>query len=354
MGQGEGETSPLRTHVLRVDPATPEPETIGQAAAVLRAGGLVAFPTETVYGLGANALDATAARGIYVAKQRDASDPCIVHLADADDLLRVARVESRAVARLAAVCWPGPLSLVLPKTDAVPDVVTAGQPTVAVRVPAHPVARALIRAAGVPVAAPSANLFMHTSPTTADHVLADLNGRIDLLLDGGPTSVGVESTILDLTRTPPLLLRPGGVPLELLRDLLGQVAVRTGEDAGATVAPGLMAKHYAPRARVELVDGPRRAALAQIAARVRLLAEAGEKVGLLLPGGELDELDCSGLERYALGEEDDVETQARLLYAGLRALDSRGVDVILARDPGEEGLGRAIRDRLVRAAGKGH
>lgn len=342
-----------QTTVLKVDPLVPEPDAIARAADVLCAGGLVAFPTETVYGLGGNALDQLAVRGIYAAKQRDPSDPCIVHVASANDLPRVARVTSRAVARLAAACWPGPLSLVLPKSDAVPDVVTAGQPTVAVRVPDHAVALALIRAAGVPVAAPSANLFMHTSPTTAEHVLDDLNGRIDLLLDGGPTRVGVESTILDLTRTPPVLLRPGGVALELLRELLDEVAVRTPNGAPGIIAPGMMAKHYAPRARVELVEEPRTAALAQIAARARELTQNGEHVGLLLPAGELEDLSLPGLERFSLGNAEDLEAVAQSLYAGLRRLDALGVDVILARALGEDGLARAILDRLTRAAGVG-
>jgi L-threonylcarbamoyladenylate synthase len=345
-----------RTEVIAVDPLAPDSTAIAHAAAVLRAGGLVAFPTETVYGLGANALDAEAVAGIYTAKRRDRSDPCIVHIAEAADLASVARVETDLVALLADRFWPGPLSLVLPKASAVPAIVTAGQPTVAVRAPDHPVAQALIRAAGLPVAAPSANLFMHTSPTSAAHVLADLDGRIDLLLDGGATTVGVESTILDLTRRPPLLLRPGGVSLEQLRAVLGDVALRGEARVAAgdsSVAPGLMAKHYAPRARLLLVRGEREATLAEIAAQARRLVGEGARVGLLLPSGELSDLILPALERGDLGAANDPGEVARRLYAALRWLDDAGVQVILARDLGDLGLGRAIRDRLTRAAGEG-
>jgi len=347
MSEASGKT----TVVIRVDPERPDPEAIARAAAVIRSGGLVAFPTETVYGLGANALDAEAARGIYIAKGRDPSDPCIVHIAHLRDLERVAAVRPRAIATLAGAWWPGPLSLVLPRAPGVPDVVTAGQPTVAVRMPDHPVALALIRAAGVPIAAPSANLFTHTSPTTAEHVLADLAGRIDLLLDAGPTKVGVESTILDLTRTPPVLLRPGGIPLEWLRGLLGEVVVG---GHGGTVAPGMMAKHYAPRAEVIFVSGPREQALRELEDHARRLLAAGKRIGLLLPEGELAEIEAPGTLRYSLGRADDLAEAARRLFAGLRWLEQQGAEAILARDLGEEGLGLAIRDRLTRAAGRGN
>jgi L-threonylcarbamoyladenylate synthase len=345
------EAAGKETAVIRVDPEQPDPEAIARAAAIIRAGGLVAFPTETVYGLGANALDAEAARGIYIAKGRDPSDPCIVHIAHLREIERVAAVRPRAVATLAGAWWPGPLSLVLPKTAAVPDVVTAGQPTVAVRMPDHPVALALIRAAGVPIAAPSANLFTHTSPTTAEHVLADLAGRIDLVLDAGPTKVGVESTILDLTRTPPALLRPGGIPLEWLRGLLGEVVVGGGH--GGTVAPGMMAKHYAPRAEVIFARGPREQALRELEDRAQQLLAAGKRIGLLLPEDDLAEIAAPGALRYSLGLANDLAEAARRLFAGLRWLEEQGAAAILARDLGEQGLGLAIRDRLTRAAGKG-
>ncbi len=199
----------MHTELLAVDPFSPEPERIARAAEVLRRGGLVAFPTETVYGLGANALDPNAVAGIFHAKGRPANNPVIVHVAEARDVLRVVADWPEIAERLAQRFWPGPLTLVLPKRAGVPDVVTAGGPTVAVRVPAHPVALALLRAVGVPIAAPSANRSTQLSPTRAEHVQRGLDGLIDLILDGGPTTGGLESTVLDVTTTPPRLLRPG-------------------------------------------------------------------------------------------------------------------------------------------------
>jgi L-threonylcarbamoyladenylate synthase len=300
---------------------------IAEAARVIRRGGLVAFPTETVYGLGANALDEAAARGIFTAKQRPPDDPLIVHLLDAGDLERVAsRLEP--IDRLAERFWPGPLTLVLPRAPAVPRVVTAGRDTVAVRVPAHPVARRLIEAAGVPIAAPSANLFGRPSPTTAAHVLEDLGGRIDLVVDGGPTTVGVESTVLDLTSEPPTILRPGGVPIEELRAVLPTVILRqtSAQDARS---PGTALRHYSPRARVDLFaeETPDE----RLEAHARDRERAGERVAVLRLPAEPAEA-------------------ARGLFAALRRLDATRPDVIVARLPPPGGLGTALRDRLRRAA----
>ena len=266
---GIGRANNLETTILTIGTGD-DHGAIARAAAVIRSGGLVAFPTETVYGLGADALSAAAVGRIYEAKRRSPDDPCIVHLADPGDLRRVAALPpggalAGRVEALAEAFWPGPLSLVLPRGEAVPRVVTAGGDSVAVRVPAHPVALALLRAATVPLAAPSANLFMHTSPTTAGHVLQDLGGRIELILDGGPTAVGVESTVLDLTGEVPTVLRPGGTSLAALRRVLGSV-VAPGGDRSATGsqpahgaamrAPGTLATHYAPNTEVLLFDGP--------------------------------------------------------------------------------------------------
>ena len=230
-----------QTEVLKIDPTCLAEPLIAQAAEVLRAGGLVAFPTETVYGLGANALDADAVKGIFAAQERPAYDPLIVHLAEAAELPQVTVGIPPAAWTLAANFWPGPLTLVLPRRTEVPPEVTAGGGTVAVRVPLHPVAQALIRAAGVPVAAPSANRFGHLSPTCAEDVLADLEGRIDLVLDGGPTSVGVESTVLSLVTSVPTILRPGGVSREALENVLGSVELFPGPASsgqGALASPG--------------------------------------------------------------------------------------------------------------------
>jgi L-threonylcarbamoyladenylate synthase len=334
------------TQILTADTAGVE-----AAAALLRAGRLVAFPTETVYGLGGDALSPAAVAAIFAAKGRPAEDPLIVHLASADDLPLVAPAVPPVALRLAAACWPGPLTMVVPRGPAVPHAVTAGRETVAVRVPAHPVARALIAAAGTPVAAPSANRFGHTSPTTAAHVLADLTGRIAAVLDGGPTPIGLESTVLDLTGPVPALLRPGGVSLERLRELLGEVAVGRREPAGGGMAsPGLLERHYAPRSPMVLVTGERAAALAWARARIAAEGAAGRRVGLLLPDEDAAALAGLGADHEALGPAGDHEAIARRLYAALRALDERRPDLIIARDLGEEGLARAIGDRLRRAA----
>jgi L-threonylcarbamoyladenylate synthase len=317
----------------------------------------VAFPTETVYGLGANALDAQAIARVFEAKGRPVEDPLIVHLASADDLSYVARNVPAIACELARACWPGPLTLVLPKQRAVPANVTAGLETVAVRVPAHTVALALLRMSGVPIAAPSANRFGGVSPTTAQHVLNDLGGRIDLILDGGPTTIGVESTVLDVTCTPPVILRPGGTPREALEALLGPVEVR-GErspSGGAQLSPGLLVKHYAPRAELILVGVGRpqlTTVLEKVARLACLIAAEGRRVGLLLANEDVAHFEVQHVpaRSLCLGPVDDLAQVARNLYASLRALDEQGVQVILARDFGEQGLGAAIRDRLQRAA----
>ena len=248
----------MKTIVFRLDPYTPNADALTEAARVLRGGGLVSFPTETVYGLGANALDAAAVARIFAAKGRPANNPLIVHVADAGAARRLVADWPPLAERLAERFWPGPLTLVLTKRDPVPDVVTAKGPTVAVRVPAHPVAQALVRAAGVPIAAPSANRSTELSPTRAEHVLRGLDGRIDVLLDGGPTAGGIESTVLDLTVTPPRLLRPGLLGIAEL-----EVATRArwfvrrqqdGEGTAALPSPGLLPRHYAPRTPLECVE----------------------------------------------------------------------------------------------------
>jgi L-threonylcarbamoyladenylate synthase len=338
----------VKTQIL---PATPAG--IAYAAELIRAGELVAFPTETVYGLGGAALNPTAVAKIFAAKGRPAEDPLIVHLAAADDLPHVIAQAPPGVAALAERFWPGPLTLVLPRGRNVPLSVSAGRATVAVRVPDHPVARALLAAAATPIAAPSANRFGHTSPTTADHVLHDLDGRIAAVIDGGPTSIGVESTVLDLTDTPPALLRPGGVSLEVLCDLLGEVQVgaRGRPEAGAGyLAPGMLDRHYAPEHELWLVVGPAAAAQAWLAEQIRIHTTAGRRVGLLASDEDIALLAGPGVDAESLGPVSEPQTIARNLYAALRALDARQPDVILARDLGTTGIAHAIADRLTRAA----
>lgn len=336
----------LRTQILPPDSAG-----LASAAAIIRAGGLVAFPTETVYGLGGDALRDEPVAHIFAAKGRPAEDPLIVHLASADELPRVATAVPPLAAELAATFWPGPLTLVLPRGPAVPAAVSAGRDTVAVRVPAHPLARALIGAAGTPLAAPSANRFGHTSPTSAGHVLADLAGRIDAVLDGGPTPIGLESTVLDLTAEVPTLLRPGGVSLEDLTALLGEVRVGgRAAPSGGQIAPGLLDRHYAPNTPLWLCVGPADAAREWLRARLLEQQAAGRQVGLLVPDEDAELLAGLGADIEPLGPAADLAGVARRLYAALRALDARRPDLILARDLGQLGLARAIRDRLTRAA----
>lgn len=346
----------FHTIVLPVDAENPEPAVIAHAAEVIRRGELVAFPTETVYGLGANALDADAVAKIFAAKQRPAADPLIVHLATLDQLGEVAAELPVLAYELAEAFWPGPLTLVLRRQPIVPPNVSAGRDTVAVRMPAHPVARALCAAAGVPIAAPSANMFTRPSPTQAAHVLEDLNGRIAMVLDGGATHIGLESTVLDLTQSPPQLLRPGGAPLEALRRFLPNLTftpryVETHTDE-AQAAPGMLLKHYSPHAELRLFVGAPERALARLVDVARSAQASGRRVGVLAP--DEDSAMLADLGAFVpLGPQDDLAQIARQVFAAMRTLDAQGVDLILARGVGHAGLGLAIWDRLVRAA-EGH
>jgi L-threonylcarbamoyladenylate synthase len=345
----------MKTLRLTVDPAHLESseseKALERAAGILRAGGLVALPTETVYGLGANALDTAAVSRIFAAKQRPAWDPVIVHVANEAMLQGLVREVPEAARKLMKAFWPGPLTLLLPRTAAVPDMVTAGRPLVGVRMPAHPVALELIRRAGIPLAAPSANLFGHISPTTAEHVLADLDGRIDAVVDAGPTEHGVESTVLDPCRTPMVIYRPGAVTSVQIRETAGAVemhrdgGVQEAEPREAQLSPGMGLRHYAPRARLVLVEGQ----LAELAARLDgAVSELSEtKVGVMLPAEVAAPAGAAAV--YAWGRWDAPEEMARELYAGLRALDGAGCTVILCPLPPPEGIGAAIRDRLLKA-----
>jgi L-threonylcarbamoyladenylate synthase len=342
----------MQTQTLTLTPQNPDPALIAHAAAQLRAGHLVAFPTETVYGLGANALDPQAVRRIFTAKDRPAHDPLIVHLHTPQALPTVARHIPPLARKLAAHFWPGPLTLVLPRAPAIPPIVTAGGDTVAVRVPAHPVALALIQAAGVPVAAPSANRFGRLSPTRAEDVLADLAGRIAIILDAGPTPVGVESTVLSLATSPPTILRPGGVSREALEKHLGNIKVLTRPTAPEepTSSPGTAIQHYAPQAEVILYQGPRDKVLSSLRTAAQALYQQGQRVGLLLADEDLPHFSGLPFIMRAVGSQHNLDDIARRLFVTLRALDDAEVTVILARDFGVRGVGLAIRDRLTRAA----
>jgi L-threonylcarbamoyladenylate synthase len=353
-----GDNKNVKTLRLVVDPANLESseaeKALERAAEILRAGGLVALPTETVYGLGANALDAAAVERIFAAKQRPAWDPIIVHISDEAMLDGMVERVPEAARKLMAAFWPGPLTLLLPRTAAVPDVVTAGRPLVGVRMPAHPVALELIRRAGVPVAAPSANLFAHISPTTAAHVLADLDGRIDAVLDAGPTEHGVESTVLDPCQTPMVIYRPGAVTSDQIREIAGAVEIYRDDGAlqarlrEALPSPGLGLRHYAPRARLVLIDGKWSELEARLAGAVMDLPE--DQVGVMLPDGI--PAPAGAVAVFAWGCWAAPEELARTLYAGLRRLDDQGCTVILCPMPPAEGIGAAIRDRLLKAGNR--
>jgi len=344
------------TEVVRIDPVRPNPADMARAAACLRRGGLVAFPTETVYGLGAHALDRAAVRRLFEAKGRPASDPLIVHVATMDQLAGLTTTVPDVARTLAQQFWPGPLTLVLRRALSVPPEVTAGLDTVAVRVPAHPVARALLEAAGIPVAAPSANVFSRPSPTRASHVLDDLDGRIDMVLDGGPTPVGVESTVLDLTLDPPVVLRPGAVSVEALRAVVPAVqlrAARPHEGEEAMASPGLLTRHYAPRTPMTLYQGERASVQRTILHSAHEALTAGRRVGVLATSEQAAALRSLPILIADLGSEHDVTQVAGRLYAALRELDAAELDVILAHDlPQAAGLWCALRDRLHRAAAR--
>jgi L-threonylcarbamoyladenylate synthase len=348
------------TRVVTIDPRHPDLDRIREVASLLREGGLIAFPTETVYGLGAHALDAAVVARIFAAKGRPSTDPMIVHLASVEQLETVAREVPPVARQLAAAFWPGALTLILEKRSIVPGLVTAGLQTVGVRVPSHPIAHALLEAANVPVAAPSANKFSHPSPTRAEHVLADLDGLVDIVIDGGATSIGVESTILDLTVTPPMVRRPGGVSLDAIRRIVGDVrhVAETADRARAQVAPGQLLRHYAPRAVLTLYVGEIAQVVTRIGNEVRTAVASGLRAGVLAPEEDLLALaprlaaiGASGrVVTMRCGSRRDRAEAARDLFQALRALDTEAVDVIFASAPDGDGINTAILDRLTRAA----
>jgi len=310
-------------------------ESVARAAALIRSGGVVAFPTETVYGLGADATNAAAVAQIFAIKARPSFDPLIVHIEGAAMLDAVAAQVPDPARALLAAFWPGPLTVVLPKSVAIPDIVTAGLPSVAVRQPDHPVARALLRAAGRPIAAPSANPFGYVSPTSAAHVDAQLGARVPLILDGGPCRVGIESTIISFIGATPALLRPGGIGLEDIERVIG--TVHLAADAPLPSAPGQLPSHYAPRTPLELV-----AQLADIPAAARTAA------ALLLPRPDPAAVGFACVE--VLSDDGDLTVVAANLFAALRRLDAAGYTRLFALPVAEVGLGRAIMDRLRRAS----
>ncbi len=327
---------PTQVDVLRCRIGTD----VAFAAECLRSGGLVGMPTETVYGLAASALQPQAVAAVFDVKRRPHFDPLIVHLSGIDQLPMVAKEIPERAYQLAERCWPGPLTMILPRTAEVPDLVTAGLPGTGVRIPAHPMARQLIAAAGFPLAAPSANLFGCMSPTTAEHVRDGLGNSIDYVLDGGPCSIGVESTVISLMEEQPVLLRHGGLPLEELEQIIGPIVIAAADpDAHdrAQPAPGMLSRHYAPRTRMQLIPAE---------------AEAHPVPGIrnvLLTWGNAPV--APGFDRiHSLGPAEDLRICAAGFFAALRMLDALAPDVIIAREFTDSGLGRALNDRLRRGA----
>lgn len=344
----------VETQIFYLDQDNLDMRLIEIAAAKLRAGGLVAFPTETVYGLGANAFDPDAVNRIFIAKGRPASDPIIVHIHELARLEEVAVRIPDLARQLAAKFWPGPLTMILERSEKIPPNVSAGLPTIAVRMPNHPVALALLQIADLPVAAPSANRFAHPSATLAAHVHDDLNGRVDIILDSGAANIGLESTILDLTKTPPVVLRPGGLTLETLREIIPDVQVLSKHlraDEAGIEAPGMLYKHYSPRARLLLFLGGGERVILAMRTRAKQLLADNKKIGILAVNDEQSEFDGLAAHFFLLGS--TLPDISHNLFIGMRELDRLGVDVILVRGLDQSGLGAALWDRLLRAA-EGH
>ncbi len=329
------------TRILAISPSAPDPALVRAAAKVINRDGLVAFPTETVYGLGAHALHAKAIAKIFSAKGRPQDNPLIVHVADISELSLLARDIPPEARLLAERFWPGPLTMVLRRKEGVPDAVTAGLDTVAVRMPSHPVARALLRAAKAPIAAPSANLSTRPSPTSAAHVIEDLMGRVDIIIDGGSCAIGLESTVVDLTHRPALLLRPGGITLEMLNEVMAVEQYRQkGKEPPRS--PGMKYRHYAPKAKVIIVEGSPEKVGEKINS---LLKEYGRmRIGVLTTSERWYD---SMLTIYLGATEEEI---AHNLFAALRSFDRNGIEVVLSESIAAKGIGLAITNRLEKAS----
>lgn len=337
----------MKPRILKIDPNNIDHELLKQGVETIHNRGLVAFPTETVYGLGANALDARAASGIFEAKKRPLDDPLIVHISEKEDLYRLAKNIPPSAEKLINRFWPGPLTIILEKTDLVPDIVTTGLNTVALRMPSGLIAKKFINLAGVPIAAPSANLFGRPSPTTAKHVVNDLTGRIDIVFDGGKTKIGVESTVVEFDQDKTVVLRPGGISVEELRSFVGEVKV-LDERAELVSSPGKYPEHYSPEAKVVVISRDSR----QVEKALLTLWEMksyGLRVGVMAKQEHMDKY--KNFDAQVLGPGSDGRTCATRLFHILREFDEKNVDVIIAEAIKEDGLGLAVMNRLRKASG---
>ena len=342
----------METQIFSVDKYCPDKTVLAKAAHILASGGLVAFPTETVYGLGANGLEAQAVAGIFRAKGRPADNPLILHIAAATDVLQLAKSIPANARVLMDKYWPGPLTVVLERKAIIPDEVTGGLNTVAIRLPDSLIARELIRLTGLPLAAPSANLSGRPSPTTAQDVVHDLAGKIDAIIDGGPCDIGVESTVVDCTTPIPTLLRPGGITLEMLLETLGEIEIDPALEEANIIprSPGMKYTHYAPSSPMMLVEGDAAAVALLLVARIEQDVAQGKKVGAVV-SAETAALLTDAVQIAVYGQREALGEIATNLYSALRFFDQAPVDIIYAEGLGEEGLGLAIMNRLRKAAG---
>jgi len=344
----------MKTKIIKIDPYNIDMDKISYAADILKTGGLVAFPTETVYGLGASALDEAAVKSIFNAKGRPSDNPLIVHVADKTEAAKLTADMPPIAHCLMDAFWPGPLTLVMAKSDVVPGIITAGLDTVAVRMPSHPVALSLIMESGIPVAAPSANTSGKPSPTNAQHVIEDMSGKVDVIIDAGNANVGLESTVLDLTVDPPMILRPGGVTPRQLMKVIGKVDVDPALQNRENVSlkprsPGVKYTHYSPKAQVIVVEGGLDRVVAEINILVKAYKQKGLRVGVLAT--EQTKTCFAGAEVISAGSRAKPETIASNLFNTLREFDKRGVDLILAEAVESSGIGLAVMNRLNKAAG---
>ena len=346
----------METELLNIESVSSEQKAaaLRKAGEIIREGGLVAFPTETVYGLGADALNAEAAAKIYAAKGRPSDNPLIVHIHDISQVYEIAEEVPDEAKAVMEKFWPGPLTIILNKKSCVPDGTTGGLHTVAIRMPSHPIARDFIRESGRMIAAPSANTSGRPSPTRADHVLQDMDGKIDAIIDGGPVGIGLESTIVDVTEEMPMVLRPGAITVEMLRETVGKVGIDPAilGPVSADVrpkAPGMKYRHYAPKADLTLVEGETEAVVETINRLAGEKLAEGRKVGIICTDETKDRYPAGMLE--SIGARARQETVAHNLYAVLRDFDDRGAEYIFSEGFSEDNLGRAIMNRLNKAAG---
>ncbi|MCS7138681.1 MAG: L-threonylcarbamoyladenylate synthase [Crenarchaeota archaeon] len=342
------------TRVLKTDRHNPSKKVLQEAAEVLKSGGLVAFPTETVYGLGADSFNEDAVLKIFKAKKRPPDNPVIVHISEMDMLKEVSTTIPKRVKKMIEDLWPGPLTIVVPRSKKVPASVSAGLDTVAVRMPAHNVALGLIKHLGSPIAAPSANLSGRPSPTNARDVYEDLNGAIEMIIDAGDTFIGVESTVVHVTENKSVILRPGPIPIETLRNYLNDIelhpSILTGKFEGTPASPGMKYRHYAPKAEMVVVEGTYDRVLEKIVETVHDYLKAGLKVGCIVSEETAVKLPSQTLIEV-LAPRNRLDLIARRLFSALRNLDRRNPDIIVAEGFPEEGIGMAIQNRLRKAAG---